>query len=87
MIACAPLWLPAFLSKKEEEELSPRRLAEITVLRFPNIPRDLLAMLARDKEPAVRREVAGNTSTPRDLPAVLSEDLDAGVRQKALQRL
>jgi hypothetical protein len=35
VIAVAPLWMPAFLSKKEEEDLSPQRLAEITGLRFP----------------------------------------------------
>jgi hypothetical protein len=36
VIACAPLWMPAFLSGKEnEEELSPQRLAEITKLKFP----------------------------------------------------
>jgi hypothetical protein len=42
VIAVAPLWLPAFLSKKEneEEELSPQRLAEITGLRFPMEPSD-----------------------------------------------
>jgi hypothetical protein len=35
VIACAPLWMPAFLSKKEEEEPDSQRLAEITGLRFP----------------------------------------------------
>jgi hypothetical protein len=35
VIACAPLWLPAFLTRKDEEELSPQRLAEITGLKFP----------------------------------------------------
>jgi len=34
VIACAPLWLPAFLTRKDEEELSPQRLAEITGLKF-----------------------------------------------------
>jgi hypothetical protein len=27
--------MPAFLTKKEDEELTPQRLAEITGLRFP----------------------------------------------------
>jgi hypothetical protein len=41
VIAVAPLWLPAFLTKKdEEEELTPQRLAEITGLKFPIDPRD-----------------------------------------------
>jgi hypothetical protein len=41
VIAVAPLWLPAFLTKKdEEEELTPQRLAEITGLKFPMEERD-----------------------------------------------
>jgi hypothetical protein len=40
VIACAPLWMPAFLSKKEDDELSPQRPAEITGLRFPMDPLD-----------------------------------------------
>jgi hypothetical protein len=37
VIAVAPLWLPAFLTRKDEDEetLSPQRLAEITGLKFP----------------------------------------------------
>jgi hypothetical protein len=35
VIACAPLWLPAFLTRKDEEEPDSQRLAEITGLRFP----------------------------------------------------
>jgi hypothetical protein len=36
VIAVAPLRIPAFLTKKKEnEELTPQRLAEITRLRFP----------------------------------------------------
>jgi hypothetical protein len=35
VIAVAPLWIPAFLKKDEDEELTPQRLAEITGLRFP----------------------------------------------------
>jgi hypothetical protein len=37
VIAVAPLWLPAFLARKDEDEdeLSPQRLAEITGLKFP----------------------------------------------------
>jgi hypothetical protein len=37
ILACAPLWAPAFLSGKKgkDEELDPQRLAEITGLRFP----------------------------------------------------
>jgi hypothetical protein len=37
VLACAPLWAPPFLSGKkgkDEEELDPQRLAEITGLRF-----------------------------------------------------
>jgi hypothetical protein len=33
--SCAPLWAPAFLSRKDEEEPNSQRLAEITGLRFP----------------------------------------------------
>jgi hypothetical protein len=42
VIAVAPLWLPAFLTKKENEDeaLTPQRLAEITGLRFPMDERD-----------------------------------------------
>jgi hypothetical protein len=39
VLACAPLWASPFLSRKkgkqDEEELDPKRLAEITGLRFP----------------------------------------------------
>jgi hypothetical protein len=38
VLACAPLWALPFLSGKkgkDEEELDPQRLAEITGLRFP----------------------------------------------------
>jgi hypothetical protein len=40
VIAVAPLWIPAFLTKKENEELTPQRLAEITGLKFPMDERD-----------------------------------------------
>jgi hypothetical protein len=38
VLACAPLWASPFLSGKkgkQDEELDPKRLAEITGLRFP----------------------------------------------------